>query len=102
MKSTFLELIDRELLLAGAGKPSRIICKMNQLEDREVTDALYLASQAGVRIDCIVRGFCCLRAGVPGLSESSGGVAVPMVAGVAVVFTLWAIRMFRTGRRLRP
>ncbi len=70
MKSTFLELIDREILLAGAGKPARIICKMNQLEDREVTDALYRASQAGVRIDCIVRGFCCLRAGVPGLSEN--------------------------------
>ncbi len=69
MKSAFLELIDREILLAGAGKPARIICKMNQLEDREVTDALYRASQAGVTVDCLVRGFCCLRAGVPGLSE---------------------------------
>ena len=70
MKKTFLELIDREILLAGSGRPARIICKMNQLEDREVTDALYRASRAGVKIDCIVRGFCCLRAGVPGLSEN--------------------------------
>ena len=70
MKRSFLELIDREMLLAREGRPARIICKMNQLEDREVTDALYQASQAGVQIDCIVRGFCCLRAGVPGLSEN--------------------------------
>ncbi len=70
MKKTFLELIDREILLASTGRPARIICKMNQLEDREVTDALYRASQAGVQIDCIVRGFCCLRAGVEGLSEN--------------------------------
>ena len=70
MKDNFLELIDREILLASAGRPARIICKMNQLEDREITDALYRASQAGVHIECIVRGFCCLRAGVPGLSEN--------------------------------
>jgi polyphosphate kinase len=76
MKASFLELIDREILLAGAGKPARIICKMNQLEDREVTDALYRASQAGVKVDCIVRGFCCLRAGVPGLSENIRVISV--------------------------
>lgn len=70
MKRRFLELIDREVEVATSGGAGRIICKMNQLEDREITDALYRASGAGVRIDCIVRGFCCLRAGVPGLSEN--------------------------------
>lgn len=76
MKDSFVDLIDREILLAGAGRPARIICKMNQLEDREVTDALYRASQAGVQIDCIVRGFCCLRAGVPGLSDNIRVISV--------------------------
>ncbi|NCF40734.1 MAG: polyphosphate kinase 1 [Planctomycetia bacterium] len=70
MKSNFLDYIEREILVSTADRPGRIICKMNQLEDREVSDALYRASQAGVQIDCIVRGFCCLRAGVPGLSEN--------------------------------
>ena len=76
MKDSFIELIDREILLANAGRPARIVCKMNQLEDREITDALYRASQAGVRVDCIVRGFCCLRAGVTGLSENIRVVSV--------------------------
>ena len=70
MKSTFIELIDREIMLSTPERPGRIVCKMNQLEDREVTDALYRASRAGVKVDCYVRGFCCLRAGVPGLSEN--------------------------------
>lgn len=69
MKRRYLELIDREIEFARAGKPARIIAKMNQLEDRGVMDALYRASQAGVFIDLIVRGFCCLRPQVPGLSE---------------------------------
>lgn len=70
MKRRFLELIEREVLLHTRDRPGRIIAKMNQLEDRGVMDALYRASQAGVQIDLIVRGFCCLRPGVPGLSEN--------------------------------
>ena len=70
MKSSFVDYIEREIMVSTPERPGRIICKMNQLEDREVSDALYRASQAGVQIDCIVRGFCCLRAGVPGLSEN--------------------------------
>ncbi|MEM7755043.1 MAG: polyphosphate kinase 1 [Planctomycetota bacterium] len=70
MRSRFCGLIDREIANAKAGKPARIVAKMNQLEDKAMTDKLYEASQAGVPIDLIVRGFCCLRPGVPGLSET--------------------------------
>lgn len=70
MKRRFIELIEREVQLHSAERPGRIIAKMNQIEDRSVMDALYRASQAGVRIDLIVRGFCCIRPGVPGLSEN--------------------------------
>jgi polyphosphate kinase len=70
MKRRFIELVEREADLARAGRRGRIIVKMNQLEDRSVTDALYQASMAGVSIDLIVRGFCCIRPGVKGLSEN--------------------------------
>jgi polyphosphate kinase len=70
MKKRFIELVEREALLGTPQRPGRIIAKMNQLEDRAVTDALYRASQAGVRVDLVVRGFCCIRPGVPGLSEN--------------------------------
>jgi polyphosphate kinase len=70
MKERFLELIEREITHAKAGRRGAIQAKMNALEDTDVVEALYRASQAGVEIDLIVRGICRLRPGVPGLSES--------------------------------
>lgn len=70
LKDTVLDLIRREADNAKAGKPAHIIAKMNSLCDSKVMAALYEASEAGVKIELIVRGICCLRAGVPGLSEN--------------------------------
>jgi polyphosphate kinase len=70
MKTRFLELIEREIEHHGAGRPARIVAKMNQLQDREVIEALYAASGAGVPIDLLVRGFCTLRPEVPGMSDN--------------------------------
>jgi polyphosphate kinase len=70
MRDRFIELIDREAAHAAAGQPAGIDAKMNQLQDRKVIRALYRASQAGVQIRLLVRGLCCLRPGVPGLSEN--------------------------------
>jgi polyphosphate kinase len=67
---TMMQCIKRETENAKAGKATWIVAKMNALVDREVIEALYVASQAGVRIDLIIRGICCLRPGVAGVSEN--------------------------------
>lgn len=70
MKKRFLEMVARETQNAKEGKPARIIAKCNSLCDRKIILALYEASCAGVQIDLIVRGICCLVAGKPGVSEN--------------------------------
>jgi polyphosphate kinase len=70
LRDKFLFLINRERDNAAKGRPAKIIAKMNSLCDRGIMEALYDASAAGVEIQLIVRGICCLRAGVPGLSET--------------------------------
>lgn len=70
LKDKLFEKIRREAVHASMGKPARIIAKFNSLSNQQMVDELYEASKAGVKIDLIVRGVCCLRPGVPGLSEN--------------------------------
>jgi polyphosphate kinase len=70
LRQRMLELIGREAENAKAGRPARIIAKLNRLADTEIVNALYDASRAGVKIDLIIRGICTLRPGVAGMSEN--------------------------------
>ncbi|MDF1822032.1 MAG: polyphosphate kinase 1 [Alcanivoracaceae bacterium] len=70
LHSSLLELIEFETTEAEAGRPARIIAKFNSLTETRIMQALYRASQAGVQIDLVIRGICCLRPGIKGLSEN--------------------------------
>ena len=70
LKERFLYLIEREAKIASSGKEGKIVAKMNSLSDPDIIEALYRASAAGVKIQLIVRGICCLKTGIKGVSEN--------------------------------
>jgi len=70
LRTGFLSLVEREIAHAEAGRPTRIVIKINHLADPKIIQAFYRASQAGVKIELLVRGVCCLRPGIPGVSDN--------------------------------
>jgi polyphosphate kinase len=76
LRQRFLDLIEREIQASTADRPGLIMAKVNSLQDRRICKALYEASRAGVRVQLNVRGICCLRPGVPGVSENIDVVSI--------------------------
>lgn len=76
LRSGLISLIEREMANAALGKPARMVIKLNSLEDKEIIEKLYAASQAGVQIRLVIRGICCLVPGMPGVSDNIEVVSI--------------------------